>query len=148
EVNVPFVAQPEQTQQPQQEIAQPVQKPIEDKPWYEDVIDGFQSAGRSALSAVGTGAGEVTDLLGTISTPGGIGRYNMVQQLKSKGVDTGAGKGFREYADKQSGKAEKINKQSDTESIGYFVGSIVPYTIGTATAVAAAPVSVPAAGVI
>ena len=120
-----------------------------DKPFWEDVVDGFKAGYRQMVSAGAEGASEIADLVGSYYTGKPMGYYNLVQQAKAKGNrEFGSGAGLRKEADIQGKKAEEINRQADTESFGYFAGSMAPYMIGTATAVGTAPVSGTASAII
>jgi len=132
------------------------QKPKIDKAWYEDFVDGIHPSWEKVKSLGAKGISEAADLtLAANSGSGGVTPYlakamNYLEQkrLQASGIDTGIGAGLREYAADRDKEADELNETRDTESWGYKIGSVVPYTAGILAAVVTKPISAPVAGAI
>jgi hypothetical protein len=132
------------------------QKPKIDKAWYEDFVDGIHPSWEKVKSLGAKGISEAADLtLAANSGSGGVTPYlakamNYLEQkrLQASGIDNGIGAGLREYAADRDKEADELNETRDTESWGYKIGSVVPYTAGILAAVVTKPISAPVAGAI
>lgn len=128
-----------------------------DKPWWEDFVDGIHPSWEKVKSMAAKGLAEGSDLMTAFnplmaaSPYGGLGGYNLSKLKEFSGKENpndSPGSMLRSYAKDRDAEAEELNKTRDTESWGYKIGSMVPYTAGILAAVATKPVSAPiAAGI-
>lgn len=156
---MPLVFDQAKNPEPVQTIQQP--RPKVDKPFWEDAIDGISAGWKSMKGGVAQAVAEYADMAPSIfSTAPAMGmttpatgfdkfgeKYREELQKQAKGESTPALPGVRDFAKREFAKADEVNKQADTESMGYFVGNMIPQAAGIATAIGVGAVN-PAVGML
>ena len=129
-----------------------MQKPKVDKPFWEDAIDGVSAGWKQMKGGMALGTADYADMLPSVAATArpmgmapltGQGKgfdslneaYTRELDKQAKGLSQPALPGLRDFAKQEFAKADKVNEQADTESAGYFIGSMIPQTAGIATAI-------------
>jgi hypothetical protein len=141
------VTNQQEAQQPKAVEPKSVEKEEKEFSFWDNALAGIKSTGRSLYSGILDFASDAVDVIANPIplTAGGLDYLSTTKQLQSKGVDIGAGKEFRKESDYQYQQSQEEALKGDPESLGFFVGSLLPSTAGSLAAIGSAYFSAPLA---
>lgn len=110
-----------------------------------DAKGGFVSGGQSALGHAASGFATAADLKAAMDLKmmGVGGAYTAMVKAQQNGVFVGPGAALHQYNKEQQAKSKATASQYDQKGVGFFVGGMAPYMVGTVGAIATAPISAP-----